>query len=340
MKLLVLGDLPTLMGNNDKPSKITWLQRELGSVISGVQIVSLTEDLLSINLLGLSEKLMDLIKKFPKLERVSVAILCWPLLKKKDQQGNVVDVGASTFLENDLFSYALEICQSLQEVYQKTNIGVDISYHPMLTVSRRLIEAGKINPASHQKFLIDWETEKRQRFTELLRLYDINDVGINVENEPMSSDPWGNLIHSGNRLFTEMVNGLTNGWGVTADIQHCAMALACFQDTAYRSVFSIFPEEAAKLSWQEQFRALRQVKGKITFHISQMADRERHITPLLNFEGQEMNWKEIISNIMSLDKERLGDTWCAVEIDGGHIYPQGYEEDLKAIKRFQELLNL
>ena len=40
-----------------------------------------------------------------------------------------------------------------------------------------------------------------------------------------------------------------------------------------------------------------------------------------------------------LDDEMRGsfwDVWCAVEIDGGHLYPNGYTQDLGAFKYLQK----
>jgi len=323
------------MGTSEKPSKIEWLMENGGKSIDGVQIISLASDMLPKNLLNYHEKLLALVEKFPFLERVSVALLCWPLVKDDGGRGGVA---ASTFLSADLFFYALGVCRALQKVHDQTGIQVDISYHPMLTWPSS--DAGSIDDAIwHQWMLWEWETKGRDIFSQFLSRYTHNSVGVNIENEPVTSDQYGNLTHTGNRLFTEQIFGLFRTWGVTADLQHCGMMLQCLEKKLHLN-FPPFQVSGSlnpnQWSWPAQFRALHDVTGDITFHVAQVEDPLRHITPPIRWDDPIMDWPLILRLMQELDEDKGGEVWYAVEIDGGHLYPQGYQHDLDALLHLQE----
>ncbi len=358
MRTLVLGDYGTLVGTPEKPGKVQWLrEREIN--VEGVQIISLKEDLFPINLVTYQDKILALLDAIPDLERVSVALLCWPLLTQKDDTGKNVDVAASTFLDADLFCYALAICSALQKVYDATGVDVDISYHPMLTVPRLLVEAGIINRGIN----LSYEMRKKEEFGYLLKAHEIKDVGIAIENEPTTSDSNANLIHAGNRLWSEAVHKLPSEWGITADIQHLAMALHWLQRDSFSDLpeslrlfiphfhshlynedemgFGFNSEEIEETiknlgSWERQFEALEGVGNNITFHVSQMTDPLRHISAPVDFQNPIMDWSRILKLMKDFDYEFFWDVWYAVEIDGGHLYPNGYTQDLEALQYLQK----
>jgi len=323
VKTLVIGDFETLYGTDAKPGKIAWL-KERGIAIHGVQVISLIDDLKPANLVNLFEKLKKLTEL--GLERISVALLCWPKVKTV-VAGKTTEVAASTFLTEDLYSYALGVCIALQKLSRHVSM-VDISYHPMLTVPKEFVVM--IDPIWHQKFLLNSELTRRNEFRLLMAHYNF-DIAISIENEPMTSDRWGNLVHTGNRLWSESVDQLPEGWGVTADIQHCAMALHCANNPNFHWDFPL-KDSAAKATWEAQFQALRRVTGPLTFHISQMVDPVLHISPPLDFSNALMDWGKITTLLRKLDQERKGNVWYGIEIDGGHIYPEGYEQELVSLK--------
>jgi len=182
------------------------------------------------------------------------------------------------------------------------------------------------------------------------------DVGVGIENEPVTSDPWGNLYHIGNRLWGETLFRLPRGWGITADLQHLIMILRCLQSAEYEMIFPPFPASiegydpddlpANPETWNlaYQFSALEQVKGPITFHVSQVApgagNIDRHITPPFAFSDTNlMDWPEIFRLMLELDEKRDNEVWYAVEQDGGHIAPSGWQADLRAFQDLQERLH-
>lgn len=339
MKTIVIGDYNTLIGIPEKnqPGKVAWL-REKGIHVDGAQIISLAPDLLPGNLEGYGQKLLDLVDKIGDLKRLSVALLCWPHIKKTDEQKTVVDVAVSTMLAEDLYTYALFVCKALQAIHDVCDIMVDISYHPMLTVPTRLIP--QLDVDIHQDFLWECEITRRKEFRKLLKHYGIRNVNISIENEPVTSDQWGNLTHSGNRLFSEQVHKLPEDWGVTADIQHLAMILHCLNNPdKYQLAFEPFDPysfNSVAWSWDAQIDRLRLMEGEITFHIAQMGDPMRHVTPPLRFNDPVMDWPLILRRIKKLDEYRGGNVWYAVEQDGGHNWPEGYEMDLKAFQYLQD----
>jgi hypothetical protein len=338
MKTIVLGDYDTLKGTSKKPGKVAWLI-ENGIHVDGIQIISLAEDLLPQNLMIYDRKIKALLDSVSDLERVSVALLCWPKIKTNNEHGQVTDVAASTFLGEDLYSYALHICVALQEAFNETGISVDISYHPMLTWPSKLNRMKRIRGEKDidwdwlQKFLWRHETTARKEFQQLLNHYGISDVGINVENEPTTSDLWANLTHTSNRLFSEQVHKLPRNWGVTADLQHCAMILECIRGhNPYPPPF-VKPKS---FDWENEFSFLRRVRGTITFHVSQMKTQFFHETPPINFNSNLMDWPTILQLMKELDEKRNGQVWYAVEQDGGHNYPDGYKMDLKAFRHLED----
>lgn len=336
MRKIVLGDYATLMGIPEKPSKIEWLISRGVENIEGVQIISLKEDMLPHNLLTYHKKLLTLVEKFPFLKRVSVALLCWPLIKDDGGRGGVA---ASTFLNADLFNYSLGLCQALQKVCEETGIAVDLSYHPMLTVPAENITRKSIIPMWHQRFLWEQEMRMKDAFTELLEFYSINHVGINTENEPVSSDPFGNLIHSGNRLFSEQVQDLPVTWGVTADLQHCCMILQCLQKGIHLA-FPPFGHENSNpelWTWEAQFRGLQRVMGDVTFHVSEASDPVLHTKSKIDFSGNDlMDWPTILRLMGELDEDRNGEVWYGIEEDDAHLFPEGYQKDLEALLHLQK----
>lgn len=339
MKTLALGDYDTLVGTPLKPSKVLWL-RDNGIKVDGVQIISLPADLLPLSLTVYDRKIMDLLEDIPDLERVSVALLCWPKIKTVIE-GQTLDVAASTFLSEDLYFYAISICQALQRVHDRTGIQVDISYHPMLTWPTIAIKKMSEYQRRHLQTIL-WYNDKnsRERFSEILNLFGVTDVGINVENEPTTSDQWANLTHTGNRLFSEQVYGLHPTWNITADLQHCAMMLECLKHAEkYTLAFPPYgnSQDPALWTWEAQFDCLRSTfLGDITFHVAQMDDPMRHVTPPIRFDDLIMDWPQILRLMKELDEYRNGQVWYAVEIDGGHLFPEGYEEDLKALWYLQD----
>jgi len=368
VRKLVLGDYDSLMGIG-KPSKIEWLITNGVENIEGVQIISLATD-------TFHERLFALAEKFPFLKRVSVALNCWPLITTKENNINV-DVAATTFLDADRYCYALSILKALHYLHEKTGLQVDISYHPMLTWPRFFFEQDwnrRLQSALYiQNKLWEWEIQRRKEFRDLVfrggEFGKLSPVGISIENEPTTSDQQANLLHSGNRLFSEMINGLSYGWGVTADLQHLGMALACLQGkdmhplSIYRKLTTvgeqiryleeqqqglghqlIFPPFMPSGShnpdlwtWEAQFHCLRDVMGPITFHVAQVEDPLRHITPPIRWNDPIMPWPLILRLMQELDEKRGGNIWYAVEIDGGHLYPGGYHDDLDALLQLQEV---
>ena len=334
LKTIVLGDLNSLLGIS-QPSKVSWLI-ERGINVNGVQIISLQQDLVPQVLMNYDSQVMNLLQKFPFLERISVALLCWP--KIRSAGGHEITAAASTFLTEDLFFYALGICQALKRANKKTGVRVDISYHPMLTWPTA--DLLSIDPIWHQQFLWNWETRSREAFIELLDFYIGSSVGIAIENEPVTSDQWGNLTHSGNRLFSEQVYGLPPGWGVTADLQHCGMMLECLnQDISL--YFPPFVESGSSdpglWNWEGQIRSLQGVSRYITFHFAQVGNPVKHVKSRIDFTDTKlMDWPLILRLIKSLGKTKGGNVWCAIEEDGGHLYPEGYQKDLEAYLYLQE----
>lgn len=335
MKPIVIGDHDTLVGTPEKPGKVAWL-RENGIKVDGVQVISLAKDLLPRNLEVYAEKMADLVKKIPDLKRLSVAFNCWPKFKTiTDDQ--TIDVAASTLLTEDLYTPALFICDTLQTIRGTHGIAVDISYHPMLTVPTRLIP--RLDPRFHQQFLWNCETTRRKEFKKLLRYYGIEDVGINIENEPTTSDAWGNLTHTGNRLFSEQLYDFPLDWGITADLQHLGMILKCLEDSnKYPLVFPPFGYNNANLwDWESQINFLPSAnRNSITFHVAQMEDPLRHVTPNLRFDDPIMPWPLILRLMKKLDKSRGGNTWYAIEQNGGENFPDGYKADLVAFQYLQD----
>jgi len=330
----VLGDFNSLFGVS-QPSKVSWLL-ERGVEVNGVQIISLQNDLAPQVLINYDSQVLNLLQKFPFLERISVALLCWP--KIKSVGGHEITAAASTFMTEDLFFYALGICQALKRVQSETGVQVDISYHPMLTWPTAALAS--IDPIWQQQFLWRWEARAREAFVELLNFYIGSSVGIAIENEPVTSDQWGNLTHSGNRLFSEQVHGLPLGWGVTADLQHCGMMLQCLN----QGIPLVFPpyvqsgsSEPVYWNWEPQFRCLRSVSGSITFHVAQVGDPVRHLKSRIDFSNTSlMDWPLILSLIKQLDYAKGGNAWYAIEEDGGHIFPEGYQKDLEAFLYLQD----
>lgn len=309
---------------------------ERGVAVNGVQIISLQNDLVPQVLINYDSQVLNLLQKFPFLERISVALLCWP--KIRSAGGHEITAAASTFLTEDLFFYALGICQALKRVNQKTGVQVDISYHPMLTWPTANLLS--IDPIWHQQFLWDWEAKSRAAFTDLLKFYIGSSVGIAIENEPVTSDQWGNLTHSGNRLFSEQLYGLPLEWGVTTDLQHCGMMLECLN----RNISLVFPPfvksgsaEPVYWNWEAQFRCLHSVMGSVTFHVAQVGDPVKHIKSRIDFTDTSfMDWPIILRLMQKLDEAKSGNAWYAVEEDGSHMYPEGYQKDLDALLYLQE----
>ena len=332
MRPIVIGDLGTLMGTKEKPSKVLWL-RERGIDVQGVQIIQLASDLMPRALATYGEKLIQILQAVSGLSRVSVALLCWPLLKTNDEAGKTVDVAASTFLNADLYYPTLTVARALQHVHDETGIDVDMSYHPMLTWPTVAMEDVP-DKLWLQSFLWECELTHRAEFMKLLNKFRVFDVRIGTENEPTTSDAWANLTHTGNRLFTEQIHRLPAAWGVTADLQHLYMALTCLRKGL--PILPALPVDEHPLTLEGQFAALNAVHGPITFHVAQMDDPMRHITPPIRWDDPIMDWPEILRQMKILKERRKGDVWYAVEIDGGHKYPDGYERDFAGFRHLQD----
>lgn len=332
MQTLFIADLFTLMGTSEKPSKIEWLMENGVKKPKGVQTISLASDMLPKNLLPYPECLLALMEKFPFLKRISVALNCWPTIK---EDGGKAGVAASTFLSSDMYFYPLGVCRALQYIHDVKGIEVDISYHPMLTWPT--IDLVNIkNPVNLQKILWQKEFDSLRRFKALLRDEKITDVRIGIENEPMTSDPWSNLTHTGNWLYSQQVKG-PFGELATADTQHCGMAILS-KELDIPWLFPPFGQshDPNLFSWEQQFQCLRDVKGPITFHVAQVEDPLRHITPPIRWDDPIMDWPLILRLMQELDEDKGGNVWYGVEIDDGHKYPEGYQHDLEALLYLQE----
>lgn len=330
-----------IVGLSDSPNKVVWLRERGVDFIRGAQIVMFPNDMLSQNLINYSEKILKFLDETTGLERISIMILCWPHVKRKDDQGNVTDVAMVTPIDADHFSYVIGVCQALEQVHKQTGVAVDISYHPLMTWPYTIAkEYDRLRCIGMQNILWRHELNLRECLADFLELFEIHHVGINIENEPPMSDENGNLFQIGNRLFTEQICELPQGWGVTADIQHCNMMLEILTNPEFRHYTLRFPPLSPgclwpeKWAWEAQFDSLRQVKGSITFHLSQMDDPLRHTGSAIRFDDPIMDWPIILRLLKELDEYRNGDVWWAIEAGA---FPN-YESDREAFLHVQKVL--
>ncbi len=342
IRFMALGDTVTLLGEapeqqGGKPSKLAYLG-ENGVLIEGVQDILLKQDLTQTGLERLAHRAHEFLQVGAPLKRLSFAHLCWPLLSQPTSDG--VDIGGSVYIDTDMGFPAVFECCVLQDLFDASELEVGLSYHPLLMWPSSKQPA--VNERARlQSILWQLELDRRSALCALLDLHGVADVDLCVENEPTTNDRFATATHMGNRTIKEMLLNLPDGWGLTVDLQHLAMALHCLNNPAYPSM----PESLAAddlLTYQAQFALLYEFRGSITFHVSQMEAPDRHVTPNLRWNDPIMPWTFILEMIRDLASHRdfyaIGDTWVVVEQDGGHIYPEGYQADFIAFQYLQEHL--
>jgi hypothetical protein len=331
-----------IVGLSDDPNKVLWLREKGINFIRGAQFVMRPNDMFPGNLATYDQEIMAFLEKTPDLERISVMIQCWPHQKRKDDKNNVIDVAMVSTVDADHFSYVVAVCQALQQVHNRTGIAVDISYHPLMAWPRVFTEKYTQSQCRGiQEILWNHELGLRKRLMQFLRLFDISDVSISIENEPPMSDENGNLVQMGNRLFSEQTYDLPLDWCIVADIQHCNMFLDILNSPSeYASYSKAFPpidEESRNpdvWNWKAQFEFLRELHGDVTLHLSQMDDPLRHTGSAIRFNDPIMDWPLILDQIKRLVKYRKGDVWWAIEAGA---FPN-YDSDLAAFNHVQTVL--